>query len=98
MGHLLMENRSGLVVDTETTHATGTAEREAAETMIGDVAGGRITPGSDKAYDVARHATTLREMDVTPHVAQNTARRSGDRSAHDAPPRLHPEPAGAQAH
>jgi IS5 family transposase len=76
MGHLLMENRSGLVVDTETTHATGTAEREAAEAMIGDVAGGRITLGSDKAYDAAGHVTKLRDMHVTPHVAQNTARRS----------------------
>jgi hypothetical protein len=37
-----MENHSGLVVDTETTHAAGTAEREAAAAMIGDVAGGRI--------------------------------------------------------
>src|SRR3954451_14449675 len=36
IGHLLMENRNGLVVDTETTHATGTAEREAAEVMVGD--------------------------------------------------------------
>ena len=76
MGHLLMENRSGLVMDTETTHATGTAEREAAEAMIGAVAGGRVTLGSDKAYDVAGHVASLREMDVTPHVAQNTARRS----------------------
>ena len=76
MGHLLMENRSGLVVDTETTHATGTAEREAAEAMIGDVVGGRITLGADKAYDVAEHVSNLREMNVTPHVAQNTARRS----------------------
>src|ERR687897_3455954 len=41
MGHLLVENRNGLVVDTETTHATGTAEREAAEAMVGDVPGGR---------------------------------------------------------
>src|ERR671914_1093270 len=39
MGHLLMENRNGLVVDTETTHATGTAEREAAEAMVDDVPG-----------------------------------------------------------
>ena len=76
MGHLLMENRSGLVMDTETTHATGTAEREAAEVMIGAVAGGRITLGSDKASDVAGHVANLREMAVTPHVAQNTTRRS----------------------
>ena len=72
-----MENRNGLVVDTETTHATGTAQREAAEAMVGDVAGsGRITLGSDKAFDVAEHVANLREMNVTPHVAQNTTNRS----------------------
>ena len=76
MGPLLMENRSGLVLDTETTHATGTAEREAAEAMVGELAGGRITLGSDKAYDVASHVAALRGMQVTPHGAQNTARRS----------------------
>jgi len=76
MGHLLMENRNGLVVDTETTHATGTAEREAAEAMVGDVAGtGRITLGSDEAFDVAGHVASLREMNVTPHVAQNDTNR-----------------------
>jgi len=51
MGHVGMENRSGLVVDATTTTATGTAEREAAEAMVGDLsAGGRITLGADKAY------------------------------------------------
>lgn len=76
MGHLLMENRNGLVVDTETTHATGTAEREAAEAMVGDVAGcGRITLGSDRASDAAEHVARLREMNVTPHMAQNTSNR-----------------------
>lgn len=88
MGHLLMENRSGLVVDTETTHATGTAEREAAEDMAGDVAGsGRITLGSDKAFDVAEHVANLREMNVTPHVAQSTTNRS---SAIDGRTTRHP--------
>jgi hypothetical protein len=77
MGHLLMENRNGLVVDTETTHATGTAEREAAEAMVDDVPGcGRITLGADKAFDVAGHVAWLREMNVTPHVAQNTTTRA----------------------
>jgi hypothetical protein len=88
MGHLLMENRSSLVVDTETTHATGTAEREAAEAMIGDVAGcGRITLGADKAFDVAGHVARLREMNVTPHVAQNTTNRT---SAIDGRTTRHP--------
>ena len=64
-------------MNTETAPATGTAEREAAEAMIGDVVGsGRITLGSDKAFDVAGHVAKLREMNVTPHVAQNTTNRS----------------------
>jgi IS5 family transposase len=87
MGHLLMENRSGLVVDTATTPATGTAEREAAEVMIDDVPGGRVTLGSDKAYDVAEHVASLRGMGVTPHVAQNTTNR---RSAIDGRTTRHP--------
>jgi transposase len=88
MGHLLMENRNGLIVDTETTHATGTAEREAAEAMVGDVPGcGRITLGADKAFDVAGHVAKLREMNVTPHVAQNTTNRA---SAIDGRTTRHP--------
>jgi hypothetical protein len=88
MGHLLMENRNGLVVDTETTHATGTAEREAAEAMVDDVPGcGRITLGADKAFDVAGHVAKLREMNVTPHVAQNTTNRA---SAIDGRTTRHP--------
>ena len=88
MGHLLMENRNGLIVDTETTNATGTAEREAAEAMVGDVPGcGRITLGADKAFDVAGHVAKLREMNVTPHVAQNTTNRA---SAIDGRTTRHP--------
>ena len=87
MGHLLMENRSGLVVDTETTHAAGAAEREAAEAMVGDVPGcGRITLGADKAF-VAGHVARLREMNVTPHLAQNTTNRA---SAIDGRTTRHP--------
>jgi transposase len=52
MGHVLIENRYGLAVDTTTTRATGTAEREAAVAMIGAIPGQhRITVGCDKAYD-----------------------------------------------
>ncbi len=52
MGHVLMENRNGLVVGARLTHATGTAEREAAISMVEDVRGRhRITVGADKAYD-----------------------------------------------
>jgi transposase len=77
-GHVLMENRHGLAVAVALLPATGTAEREAAIEMIGerpDV--GRITLGADKNYDTRDFVRQLREMEVTPHVAQNdTNRRS----------------------
>jgi len=81
MGHVLMENRSCLVVDARLTLATGTAEREAALAMIEDVPGRhRITLGGDKGYDAASFVAALRALNATPHVAQNT---SGRRSAID---------------
>jgi transposase len=81
MGHLLIENRNGLIVDIRTTHATGRAERDAAEAMIqGAARGRRATLGADKAYDAADHVARLRAIGITPHVAQNT---SGRRSAID---------------
>jgi transposase len=74
MGHALMENRHGLVVDGMVTAASGTAERDAAEAMIAQKAGKRrITLGADKAYDAKDHVQALRAMKVTPHVAQNDA-------------------------
>jgi transposase len=77
MGHLLMENRHGLIVDAMLTPATGTAEPEAALAMLGRQAGRhRATLGADKAYDVAAFVTDLRALNVTPHIAQNTSRRS----------------------
>jgi hypothetical protein len=78
MGHVLMENRSGLVVDAMLTHATGTAEREAALAMLTRMEGRhRITLGADKAYDAAQFIAALRTIKVTPHVAQhNNGRRS----------------------
>jgi transposase len=81
MGHVLMENRSCLVVDARLTLATGTAEREAALDMVGTVPGRRrITLGADKGYDAASFVAALRGLNVTPHVARNT---SGRRSAID---------------
>lgn len=72
IGHLLMENRHGLVVDARLTPATGTAEPQAACDMVGDLpAGGRITLGADKAYDTAAFVARMRALGVTPHVAQN---------------------------
>ena len=71
-----MENRRGLIVDTETTRATGWAERAAAEAMIEAVApAGGVTLGADKAYDTAEHVANLRRLGVTPHVAQNPPSR-----------------------
>lgn len=88
MGHLLMENRHGLIVDTMLTHATGTAEREAALAMLERMNGRhRITLAADKAYDVADFIAKLRALGVTPHVAQNTTNR---RSAIDGRTTRHP--------
>ncbi len=70
-GHVLMENRTGLVVDVTVTQATGTAEREAALDMLKQVPGAcRITVGADKNYDTHDFVTQCREMNVTPHVAR----------------------------
>jgi transposase len=82
MGHALMENRHGLVVDVLVTHATGTAEREAALVMLDrrPVRSHRVTLGADKNYDTREFVAACRTRKVTPHVAQNT---SGRRSAID---------------
>ena len=71
MGHLLMENRNALIVETDLTQASGTAEREAALTMIDRHRPGskRITLGADKAFDVEEFVGALRERNVTAHIA-----------------------------
>jgi transposase/IS5 family transposase len=70
-GHVLMENRTGLVVDVTVTRATGTAEWDTALDMIEKVPGSRrITVGADKGYDTRDFVTACREMNVTPHVAR----------------------------
>jgi len=82
IGHGLMENRSGLLVDTRLTRVSGHAERLAALEMIAPH-GDRpraITLGADKGYDVRDFVMELRELNVRPHVARNT---SGRRSAID---------------
>lgn len=77
MGHVLTENRNGLVVDTRLTPANGFAEREAAIEMLAELASkSRKTVGADKAYDTADFVQACREIKVTPHVAQNTSGRS----------------------
>jgi transposase len=71
LGHLLTENRHGLIVDALVTAATGTGERDAALTMLGELpGGGRVTVGGDKNYDTRDFVRSMREMGVTPHVAQ----------------------------
>jgi len=78
LGHLLMENRNGLIVDARLTRATGTAEPEAALAMLGDVPGRRrISVGADKAYDTAAFVAAAREINVTPHVTQNITEYRG---------------------
>src|SRR5271163_190273 len=82
IGHTLMENRSGLIVDTRVTCADGHAERIAALSMIEPRADRphAISLGADKAYDAEDFVNELRSMNVRPHVAQNT---NGRRSAID---------------
>jgi hypothetical protein len=67
-----MENRNGLIVDARLTPATGKAEPEAALEMLEDLPGkGRVTVAADKAYDTAGFVVGARDINVTPHVAQN---------------------------
>ena len=78
IGHALMENRNGLFVEARLTKVSGHAERLAALDMIEPHADRPvpITLGADKGYDAADFVMELREINVTPHIAQNTTRRS----------------------
>ncbi len=77
IGHGLMENRSGLIVDARLTRVSGHAERLAALEMIEPHADrpGAITLGADRGYDTADFVEELRAINVRPHVAQNISRR-----------------------
>jgi transposase len=81
LGHLLIENRHGLIVDAMATHADGHAEREAAVLMVH--AQWRRAPwrprtiGADKGYDTLDFVDLMRELRTTPHVTQNLARPGG---------------------
>jgi transposase len=87
-GHVLMENRNGLVVNATLTIASGTAEREAALALIEQrPQKTRMTLGADKAYDTKDFVADLRDRQVTPHVAQSNKNR---RSAIDARTTRHP--------
>src|SRR6516225_8582608 len=95
IGHGLMENRSGLIVDARLTRVSGHAERLAALDVIQCRADRprAITLGADRGYDAAAFVEELRTMNVRPHVAQN---ESGRRSASDKRTTRHPSYAVSQ--
>ncbi len=90
LGHVLTDNRHGLVVNARASQSDGFAEREVAAAMLADVAqsGKRITVGADKGYDTKGFVAACRGLKVTPHVARNTKRSGG--SAIDARTTRHP--------
>ena len=95
-GNAMIENRNGLVVDTELVQSSGTAERDAALLMAGCIPGtGRATVAGDKGYDTRDFVATMREMNVTPHVAQNEKRPGGSAidGQNHAPCRIQGQPA-----
>ena len=78
MGHCVMENRNGLVVASEVTQASGTAERDSALRMAQSLKGShQKTLGADKGYDTRAFVADLRISGITPHVAQNISRIGG---------------------
>jgi len=95
LGHALMENRSGLLVDACLTPANGHAERVAALAMIERRADRpkSVTLGADKGYDAADFVNELRSMNVRPHVARSM---NGRRSAIDRRTTRHPGYAASQ--
>jgi transposase len=78
LAHLLTENRHGFIVDTAVTEASGTAERDAALVMLGELplTSHRPTVGADKNYDTRAWVAAVRVLGITPHVAQSTRYRS----------------------
>jgi transposase len=77
-GNVLIENRNGLVVDTELLQCNGTAERDAAMLMVEGLNGDdRVTLAADKGYDTKDFVKEMRHMNVTPHVSQNDRRPGG---------------------
>ena len=77
-GNVMIENRNGLVVDTELVQPSGKAERDAAMLMAERIEGTeRATLAADKAYDTKDFVAVLRDLNVTPHVTQNEKRPGG---------------------
>lgn len=72
LGHVLLDNRHGLIANVCATAATGTAEREAAVLLLEASVPPGSTVGADKAFDVASFVDAVRELTITPHVAQKT--------------------------
>ncbi len=84
-GHVLMENRNGLVVNVTFTQATGMAERESALDMLKGVLGSRrVTLGADKGCDTQDFVNICRRMNVTPHVARRKMSKVDGRTSHHA--------------
>ena len=78
MGHTVMENRNGMIVQAEASQATGVAERETATKLLNQLPGKQPkTVGADKNYDTKNFVATCREMKITPHVARNDKRPGG---------------------
>lgn len=78
LGHHVMENRHGLIVQAQVSEANGTAEREIALALLGELPGAhRKTVGADKLYDTHDFITDCRQLKITPHVACNDKRRGG---------------------
>jgi hypothetical protein len=102
LAHLLTENRHGLIIDTAVTTAGGTAERDAAPVMLGELplTTRRITVAADKAYDTRAWVAAVRRMRI--HAARGPerirVRRQRDRRAHDPTRRLSAQPSQAEAH
>jgi Transposase DDE domain len=77
-GNLLVENRNGLIVNATAWEANGTAERDSALVMLEQVPGDQpVTVGGDKGFDTKDFVRECRQMNVTPHVAQNEKRPGG---------------------
>jgi transposase len=74
MAHALAGNRNGLVVDVESTQATGRAEREAAIRMIDrSVRKPGATVGTDKGFDTAEFLAALERRGIKAHVARKVS-------------------------
>jgi transposase len=94
-GHVLMENRHGLVAQEQLTHATGRAEREAALLLL-DRTPGCTTLGADKGYDATALVEALVERGIAPHIARDTHASTTGRPRRSAVPQALAETEGYQ--